>query len=217
MARLRNLNSINKRILNTMKLKLLLTTMLVSIILESSAQESKQDFANVKMFEYEIGVGINFGHNNFDALSATTSPGLQLYGEIRLNIPQSAFDVSTQFMFATFNRTIEGYSNEIFYNRYRGIFLVFTDYNLRIWKNISPFVGIGFGTSFVDAELPTGSSKTLATSGNYVLNPRFGVELFNHLRVSFEYKWMLQQSVSKELSFFGVNLGYAFGGGLKKK
>lgn len=44
------------------------------------------------------------------------------------------------------------------------------------------------------------------------MNPRVGVELFDHLRITAEYK----ATFKKKRNYMALNIGYSFGGGRKK-
>ena len=96
--------------------------------------------------------------------------------------------------------------------------LAFTDYNFRYLYKVAPFVGIGLGRT----ELIYNTPGAVDDSGKpavyeqvfspIVLNPRIGVELFDHLRVTAEYKLHFHN----KCNWFALNVGFAFGGGKKK-
>lgn len=173
-----------------------------------------QNYNAVRRMEYEIGIGLNKGH----ALDgAAAKPRIQLYAEIRMNMKDSPFDVSLQGMIGYFDRDKGGdfiwqtdpVWSETMWSR---SLVTFADYNFRRWKHIAPFVGLGIGMSAIEEEYGVGAEcpeRYYDTA--FVLNPRVGVEFFNHLRITVEYKLM-----RKEYSFFGFNIGGVFGGGYKK-
>ncbi len=164
--------------------------------------------------EYEAGIGVNKAHK---INGAVAEAGLQLYLETRRNIIDTPFDVGVQAMLGSFDRKPDYalYEHTI---RYRGTLVFLTDYNLRKWKRVQPFVGLGIGMSFVDDTYaryePDLSRRMEQTSydRSFVFNPRIGVELFSHLRATAEYRWM-----KKGYSYFGFNVGFVLGGGLRKE
>ncbi len=91
------------------------------------------------------------------------------------------------------------------------------DYNFRRRRNVSFFAGAGVGYAFLDNSAPVvfddtqsnwGGFSTGSRSGSLCFMPRIGVELFHHLRVTFDYK--LQERAN---CHFGLSLGVVFGGG----
>lgn len=84
-------------------------------------------------------------------------------------------------------------------------------------RNVSFFAGAGVGYAFLDNSAPVvfddtqsnwGGFSTGSRSGSLCFMPRIGVELFHHLRVTFDYK--LQERANRH---FGLSLGVVFGGG----
>lgn len=174
-----------------------------------------QNYNAVRRMEYELGIGLNKGHE-FNGAAAKTR--IQIYAEIRMNVKDSPFDIGLQGMFGYFERqrntgnfiwqSDSGWSETM----RSGSLVTFADYNFRRWKNIAPFVGLGIGMSAIEDEYGVGAEcpeRYYDTA--FVLNPRIGVEFFNHLRITVEYKRM-----QREYSFFGFNIGVVFGGGYKK-
>ena len=164
----------------------------------------------VKPFEFEVGAGMTMG-SKFGLDKAI--PGPNAYVEGRINLFDTPWDLGVQTSFGAAFRK-QGDKRYDSSNKF-GI-EVFTDYNFRYWDRIAPFVGLGVGRTAVVTSLPltgaddaTVTSKT--TSPAFLLNPRAGIELFGHLRLSAEYKCTFQ----KESSYFALNLGIAFGGGKK--
>lgn len=92
--------------------------------------------------------------------------------------------------------------------------VVYSDYNYRKWKHISLFGGIGLGcaqvVNQVEDDEPEYWYRDTWRENFFVFSPRVGVEFFNHIRLTVNYK-----ALSK-YSRWGVNLGFAFGGGAKK-
>ena len=80
------------------------------------------------------------------------------------------------------------------------------DYNFRMGKHVSSFVGGGLGMAIVDVDLGYNQFNSIC------FTPRLGVELFKHLRMTFDYrllKW--------DLSFWNCSVGFVLGGGNKTR
>lgn len=164
-------------------------------------------------FEFEAGVGINMaGKINGGAADI----GLRFFIEPRLNIVNTPLDVGLQLSKSSFTRQedIYGREHEI---EHKWMLVTFVDYNLREWDRVVPFAGLGIGAAAVDntsswLDSDTGRRKDdTVFDRSFVFNPRIGVELYDHVRITAEYKWM-----RKEYSFWGLSIGVVFGGGQKK-
>lgn len=112
--------------------------------------------------------------------------------EGRINFKNSPFDAGLQLSSGLFFGEVPA-----------GFFaaitsMIYTDYNYRM-KNVAAFGGLG-----------AGYYVTYATD-SFVFGPRIGVELFSHLRFTFDYK-----IINRDLSYGSVNIGVVFGGGRKK-
>lgn len=160
--------------------------------------------------EYEIGIGIIKGHKINEAAAKV---GGQLHLEIRTNIVETPFDVGVQATLSRFDRESD-YAQYEHTIQNRGTLIFMSDYNLRKWKHVQPFFGLGVGMAFVDHTYSRPDIRDDMTyfDRSFVFNPRIGVELFSHFRITAEYKWM-----RKEYSHFGVNIGLVLNGGRKKK
>lgn len=185
--------------------------LVLSLLFFVSRSVPAQNYNHVRRMEFEVGMGVSKAHK-IDGAAAKA--GMQLYLETRMNVVDTPFDVGLQIMLGAFDRkpNYAEYEQTI---RYRGIMSFGADYNLRRWKHVAPFVGIGLGMAFVDNTYsPYKSASRREEITDYdrsvVFNPRIGVELFSHLRITAEYKWM-----KKDYSFFGFNVGFVFGGGRK--
>lgn len=172
-----------------------------------------QNRIDVKPFEFEVGVGMTMGPN-YGALKAT--PGVNAYLEARTNLKDTPWDLGFQLGLGFMNRKDEHNTSYNVSNKFS--MLAFTDYNFRYWDKVAPFVGIGLGRT----ELIYNTPGAVDDSGKpavyeqvfspIVLNPRIGVELFDHLRVTAEYKLHFHN----KCNWFALNVGFAFGGGKKK-
>ena len=191
-------------------LKLLLTIVLLSTPSFSFAGNDGQEL-KVKPFEFEIGAGMSVG-NKYGLDKAV--PGPNFYMEVRINLNDTPWDLGVQTSLGAACRK----QNDQIYNATNKFGItVFADYNFRNCGAASPFIGLGLGRTAVASSYPgVGADGTVTTINNtrpaLILNPRVGVELYDHLRLSAEYKFTFQ----RESSYVAVNLGYSFGGARKK-
>ena len=175
-----------------------------------------QNKQSVSLFEFEIGTGLKASNNvsaidmgSFSELmSDRTEPGLNLFMEARINIPTTAFDIGLQFSAHNFSRKWEDMMT-IIYN-FKSI-TTYVDYNYRKWNKITPFVGLGLGFSPTELTYtyPNSSRRDeIEKTQPACFNPRIGVEVYDHIRLTFDWKIM-----TKTYSHIGISLGFAFGGG----
>jgi len=166
-----------------------------------------QNYNNVKPVEFEFGFGI-ISSNKYDGASAKI--GVNLFMETRLNIANTPFDVGLQAMAGYFEREDKRYELEQEINN--GGLVTFVDYNFRKWKNIAVFSGLGIGLAAIDSKyISEGVTSNDISDRSFVLNPRMGVEVYNHFRITAEYKLM-----NSGYSFTGFNVGIVLGGGYQK-
>lgn len=172
--------------------------------------QNKTDF---KAFEFEIGGGMTCG-SNYGALKAT--PGANMYIEARTNLKDTPWDLGFQLGLGYMNRQDEYKTSYNVSDKFS--MLAFIDYNFRYWNKVAPFVGIGLGRTeliyntpgaFGDDGKPSVYEQRFSP---IVLNPRFGVELFDHFRITAEYKLHFHN----KCNWFALNVGFAFGGGKKQ-
>lgn len=167
---------------------------------------SAQNIVDVRLFECEVGVGGITG-NRYDGINPT--PGLMFFIEPRFNIHGLPLDISSQISLANFHRGDTDIT-------IHGSLSVFLDYNYR-WQKVALFAGLGAGMASIGYVYPyidenTGRTVSANVQANhYVLVPRAGVELFNHLRLTLEYRLS-----TRCFSYAAINLGFAFGGGYRK-
>ena len=175
-----------------------------------------QDYNHVCRMEFELGIGLNKGNTLNGGVAKV---GHHFYLEPRFNIINTPFDIGLQATIGRFRRTSDLLAEKL---THKCILLVCSDYNWRKWKSLSLFAGLGAGMAFVkndatrimDYGSPGGGwgiDNDIYDGKSFVVNPRIGAEFFNHLRVTLEYKWM-----RKPYSYFALNIGGVFGGGLKK-
>ncbi len=188
---------------------------LVIVLCAASFAASAQNSGDVKMLEFEVGLGGNIGTSKI--WNHTPMPGFTLfYLEPRLNIPQSPLDVALQVSMGV---SVKGYGTAEYPGgryrdewkaNYKPTLVAFADYNWRLWDRTSLFAGLGLGMAMVDVDYPDSGGGGGFSDRSMILNPRVGAEFWNHLRVTFEYKLM-----KKDYSYFGLSIGCAFGGGWK--
>jgi hypothetical protein len=166
-------------------------------------EEPQQDYTDVRSVEVEIGFGAGIGSGR---LPYGTSPqsGLSSFVETRYNFA-GYLDVGLQSSIGSFffKRNGRSYSMD-----YSPMFAMLVDYNMRRWRSVSLFGGLGAGAAWIEHKDPSGNR----IADEYVfLNPRVGAEFWNHLRVTLEYKLM-----KKEYSYFGITIGGVIGGGYRR-
>ena len=154
----------------------------------------------VGRFEGEIGGGLSFG--------------AAFYAEARYNVQLLPLDVGVQVGGTIFHRESD-HAGQLKFRSWN--VMAVADYNFRRRRNVSFFAGAGVGYAFLDNSAPVvfddtqsnwGGFSTGSRSGSLCFMPRIGVELFHHLRVTFDYK--LQERANRH---FGLSLGVLFGGG----
>jgi len=91
---------------------------------------------------------------------------------------------------------------------------LFGDYNLRPWRRVSFFGGLGAGYANVinQRQGETGLGIGNTTRDNLlIITPRVGAEFFHRIRLTVDCK-----IIPKSYTCLGVNLGFVFGGGTKR-
>lgn len=193
-----------------MKKVIITTVLIICGITHMSAQNN-----NVKLFEIEAGLGITTAGNSTSLWGYTNRAnriGANLIIEPRINIPGSSFDIGVQLNLNYFARI---WGDNITYTyRFKNL-AAYTDYNYRKWKYLHLFGGCGIGLSAYETEIyrpVSGQSPfTISYYDSFYLAPRVGVEVFNHLRLTVEYKFLRWEEVSN----LNITVGFVFGGGRK--
>ena len=169
----------------------------------------------VRRIEGEIGVGLVFatGKLQFDR----NNTGATCHAELRYNLQRQPIDVGVQVSGTTFHRESDmaGLKNFHSWN-----LLAVADYNYRRGRRVSLFGGLGVGYASIESSAPImfdntqpnwGGFSDGGQRGSFCVMPRIGVEFFNHLRLTLDYKW--QEKANRH---FSLTLGGVFGGGRKK-
>ena len=169
----------------------------------------------VRRIEGEIGLGLVFatGKLQFDRVNT----GATGHIELRYNLRRQPIDVGVQVSGAIFHRE----SDMAGRLKFRGWnLLAVSDYNYRRGRRVSLFGGLGLGYASIINSAPItfdntqphwGRISTGDKTGSFCVMPRIGVEFFNHLRLTLDYKWQ-----EKANCHFSLTLGGVFGGGRKK-
>lgn len=160
---------------------------------------SQQKFRSL---EFEVGGGYAMATALGKRLDA-----LELFLELRSNIPCSKFDIGVQICLAgTLDDESYNSENHIKYLKETGTFMIpFVDYNFRRGRKVSYFVGSGIG--MMHSKINNDN-----TYSSISIVPRVGMEFFNHLRLTMDYKW----NPKGEYNYAGISVGVVFGGGVKK-
>ena len=170
----------------------------------------------VRRLEGEIGVGLVNGVSKLTLDGCDAGP--RLYAELRYNLRILPIDVGLQFSSAYFHRGADGQAHRL-QTKSSNIMAV-ADYNLFRGRKISLFAGAGVGCGVLNHTAPitithpderwsgysTGDGKA-----KFSVMPRFGVELFNHLRLTLFYT-----GEEKANNHYGLSIGGVFGGGRKQ-
>lgn len=175
----------------------------------------------VRAIEGEVAfTGVRASHNMiFDE----SRPGLGLAGELRYNFHSVPVDIGIQGRGQIWGRQSlsESASDEYKYageklNYLSANVLLVSDYNFRRGQSVSMFIGAGVGVAFFEENssleragysLYVGNGK----SRSFCFMPRVGAEFFNRLRLTLFY-----QFEDKANECFGLQVGLAIGGGMKK-
>lgn len=174
---------------------------------------------NVGPFEFEIGLGaVQIFKTKLASAgnikSKTPSIGSIISFESRYNIGKTSLDGSIYISLTDFDRTWENHERRSYD---MNIVAIIVDRNFRYWKNFAPFIGIGYGgmsssTSITSEANPRKFESYSRNEYDLFFMPRVGVELFDHLRVTLDLKFMRHS----EFTHYGLTIGYAIGGGRRR-
>lgn len=159
--------------------------------------------------EFEIGFGLGTG-------SKANHAGRFLV-EARYNIQWSPIDIGLQYSMMTAeikepnSYEIEGgpFSDGSFnYNGMVGAFIDFNGWSGGGYSTMYAGMGIGYYLGRFVMAPESGAKKVREGDNGVFLAPRAGVELFEHLRISVEYRYCFNAAPST----IGFTIGWAFGG-----
>lgn len=176
----------------------------------AAALSARAQFAHrVKPIEFEVRFGATMPVNSLRGSDKTTAPAFGL--ELRYNFPDVPLDAGFALDINAAAYSF-GYIADDFEQRNRTCFVGLTgDYNFRQGGTINPFVGLGFGIGVHDAIMDV-VDDTKDGINTLAFVPRLGVELWRHLRVTFAATLS-----TKYYNNFSINVGYAIGGGRKRR
>ena len=190
-----------------------ITTLIIATVCCSVAFAQKVE---VRRLEGEVGIG---GVNGVNSLSMDNcSVGPKLYAELRYNFRALPIDAGVQVSGSFFHRDTEGQAQRLKSKSYN--VMAVADYNFRRGKSLSFFAGVGIGVGVLEMSAPIAIQTPSAQWGGYstgegkeklCVSPRVGVELFNHLRLSFFY--MAEERANNHI---GISLGGVLGGGRRR-
>lgn len=157
----------------------------------------------VRALEFEVGGGYGIATSFKTCLNA----GLFVM-ELRSNLPSSGFDIGMQLCVAstTGGESYDYYKYSQKVNEIATFMVPFVDFNFRRGRKVSYFVGSGMGMM----QSNIGGSFTYSS---LTVVPRIGMEFFNHLRLTLDYRW----NPRGEYNYTGLSVGVVLGGGVKKE
>lgn len=179
--------------------------------------------AGNKHFELELGVGSSFGYENIKPMKNRI--GGNIYAEGRYAFSKvpltlgvyASYNIYGRKYRHTFDITDESGEaiGEVFrettIDYFSSNFMLTCDYHFQVHPKIKLFAGAGIGFCHVDTSAdatidPDNIASTVSdngTSGTAAFMPRVGAEFFDHLRLTFGYKFQERANRSAFLS-----LGY---------
>lgn len=179
------------------------TFLLAALLLCGSASAAAQG-REVKTFELEPFVGATAGLHSPGSM--TMGPAIGLEG--RWNLASRPVDIGAQLYTGSACST---YRHDDISCRIASLG-AFADWNFRRGESVSPFVGVGLSANAYD--MVNGDYHDGEGDGTWGVgvNPRVGVELFRHLRLTLTAR--IGRNIYNQAS---LTIGYAFGGGLKSR
>ena len=161
----------------------------------------------VQSIEVESRVGITFPLGDY--FNGNTSIGPSLGLELRYNVPKSSWDCGLALNVTTAVRKYYLHDSTFYEQSNRSVNVVlFGDYNFGQARKFNPYVGCGVGISLYDA---VNEVVYDAQGLSFAFQPRFGVELFRHLR--FGVSFLVNRKGYNNVEF---SLGLVLGGRPKK-
>lgn len=180
------------------RIKLGLLALLLAVGTASLAQEP------VRKLEFEIGLGPSTVMAKGERYGS-----ISLFTELRGNLQHSHWDVGMQIgtggQYTQVDYDVEIGGDPRQYRREVVIYILpVADYNWWRGEKVSCFVGGGTGMYI--------SGSNAKTYVGVTIMPRAGVEFFNRLRLTTDYKWNIQGIYN----YWDLGIGFVVGGGKKK-
>ena len=174
----------------------------------------------VQRFEGGLGVGrLSFPLSSYSNTERYMLLPLFPSGEIRFNIPRTAWDVGITFyslsssvyrLHGTYEYKGESYSYSYDVVNNCDLIGVCSHYNLRQGRKVNPFFGLAAGIGLsVKSELFNNNISDIGS--HFAIEPRVGVEFLYHIRLCADI-----QISRKGFNTVGLTLGFAIGGRPKK-
>ena len=179
-----------------------------------------QDYNNVRVFEFEMGAGLN--HGNIRGYSQSgIKVGPVIFIETRFNLRESPLDIGLQSSIGgSFAKKAKKDSYLYDISTIAVVSAIYLDYNHRKWENVSLFGGLGLGRALFKIDEDQVSHDGTRINGHecnheihslFAFSPRIGAEFFNCIRLTAECKIMAKYS-----SYYALNVGIVMGGGMKE-
>ena len=190
---LRRYQFINKAIRYTKQMKKLLSTLCAILACANTSIAQ----VTVSRAEFEAKVGATCPTQKYFG-DKKVGPSFGLEG--RMNLSTLPIDIGGELYLGAAVRKFEGddQSNRIL------SFSAVSHYNFQQGTNFSPFIGFGLGIGSRTVVLGVKDHEGTA----FVVSPRFGIELFRHLRLTLEGRF-----AGKGYDTIGLTLGGVIGGG----
>lgn len=153
---------------------------------------------------FEIGLGAGF------ATPLKPGYGIKFDAEARYNIVGTPWDLGLQY--SALGVSSPKYGVKL---NSGAMYSAHVDYNWRNWNNVAPFAGLGAGYlngEYLNPNNALGHDGTTTKSNNAFLSFRGGCELWDHLRITAEYRLFFGGTPS----VISLGVGWSFFGGHKK-
>ncbi|OAV71294.1 hypothetical protein Barb4_00747 [Bacteroidales bacterium Barb4] len=159
--------------------------------------------------EWEIvNAGFVFGISE-KAGKVQDEPVMMFGTEFRTNLSEGKVSTGIQFNLSDWNRInrhpYAGYAYNL--HQQAVMLMLVTDYNFtEIHPKVVPFAGAGVGLSVIEYK-ESGFVRQNHTASHLIASPRIGVEFFNKVRLTGEYRYQGNHN-----NFFAVKIGYVIDG-----
>ncbi len=156
-------------------------------------------------FEFEPFLSMDFPIYNADG-KEMPHPGFGF--ETRYNFSNIPLDLGLEVSLSVADRDFMIDSEKRQTALRNATFALYGDYSFNIGNKFTPFIGAGFGY----AQMRSMKNYNPWTTPHHGITfiPRFGVEIFNHLRLTVDCRIL-----NKYYNTVGLKIGYSFGRGIK--